>query len=184
METSLKKRFITGLLVFTALLSVALAACGGGGTANKTSNNGAPQQGGTIKVATIGDPPTLDMMSTTVLITQEITTNIFEGLFTLDARFAPKPSLAQSYQEEDQGLTWKITLRQGVHFHNGQEMTSNDVLASLNRWGKIAQYGKTLFQDLDTLVAPDKYTIVIKLKKPMPILPVLLAVPQQQAAIY
>jgi peptide/nickel transport system substrate-binding protein len=63
-------------------------------------------------------------------------------------------------------------------------MTSADVVASLNRWGKIAQYGSTLFSDLTSLVAADKYTVVIVLKKPLPILPVLLAVPQQQAAIY
>jgi peptide/nickel transport system substrate-binding protein len=137
-----------------------------------------------IKVATIGDPPTLDMMATSVLITQEITTNVFEGLFTLDSHFKPQLSLAQSYQIGDQGLSWTIGLRKGVLFQNGQEMTSADVLASLNRWGKVAQYGQILFSNLVSLTAPDTYTILIQLKKPMPIVPVLLAVPEQQAAIY
>jgi peptide/nickel transport system substrate-binding protein len=182
-RNNLKTHFTAILLVCTALLSIVMTACSSG-AANTSANNTAPQRGGTIRFATIGDPPTLDMMSTTVLITQQITTNIFEGLFTLDSHFAPKPSLAQSYQIEDQGLRWVIILRKGVLFHNGQEMTSADVLASLNRWGKIAQYGHVLFANLVNLIAPDKYTIVIQLKKPMPIVPVLLAVPQQQAAIY
>lgn len=172
------------LLSIMVLVSMLLASCSSAATNKSNSNSTTPKNGGEIKVATIGDPPTLDMMSTTVLITQEITTNIFEGLFTLDSHFAPQLSLAQSYQLSDQQRTWTFHLRQGVQFQNGQEMTSADVLASLNRWGKIAQYGQTLFADVASLTAPDKYTVVLELKAPMPTIPVLLAVPQQQAAIY
>src|SRR6266700_3145703 len=134
------------LLSLLALVSIVLASCSSS-TVNKTSNNTAPHKGGVIKVATIGDPPTLDMMSTSTLITQEITTNVFEGLFTLDSHFKPQLSLAQSYQIGDQSRTWTISLRKGVLFQNGQTMTSADVLASLNRWGKVAQYGQTMFAD-------------------------------------
>lgn len=182
-KNSLRRHLSLALLSLMALASLILAACSSS-TARMVATTTTPQRGGTIRIATIGDPPTLDMMSTTTLITQEITTNIFEGLFTLDAHFNPQLSLAQSYQIGDQGHTWTITIRKGVLFQNGQALTSADVLASLNRWGKIAQYGQTLFADLQSLTAPDSYTIVIQLKNPMPIVPVLLAVPQQQAAIY
>ena len=43
------------------------------------------------------------------------------------------------------GLTYTFKLRQGIKFHNGKEMTSEDVVASLTRWGKQSIYGKALF---------------------------------------
>ena len=43
------------------------------------------------------------------------------------------------------GLTYTFKLRQGIKFHNGKEMTSDDVVASLKRWGKQSIYGKDLF---------------------------------------
>src|SRR5947209_20285633 len=104
MKKSPKGHLSLVLLSLLALVSIILASCSSS-TANKTSNSTMPQKGGIIKAATIGDPPTLDMMSTSTLITQEITTNVFEGLFTLDSHFQPQLSLAQSYQIGDQGLT-------------------------------------------------------------------------------
>ena len=43
------------------------------------------------------------------------------------------------------GLTYTFKLRRGIKFHNGKEMTSDDVVASLMRWGKQSIYGKDLF---------------------------------------
>jgi len=97
-----------------------------------------PQRGGTIRDATIGEPPMLDMMATTATITTTITTNIYEGLFTLDSHLSPKPSLAESYQIEDRGLSWVIDLRKGVLVHNGQEMTSEDGPGGGSTPGKIS----------------------------------------------
>ncbi|HTK07943.1 MAG TPA: ABC transporter substrate-binding protein [Ktedonobacteraceae bacterium] len=185
---NLKSRHpIKVILICTALFSLLLTACSSGGTTTSSASNSTttPKRGGTIKYATVGDPPSLDMMETTADLTQSITTNIYEGLFTIDSKYAPQLELAQSYQVQNNGLTWTIHLRQGVLFQNGQEMTSADVLASLDRWGKLSDYGQRLFADMKgNILAPDKYTIVLQLKSPMPIIPVLLAVPQQQAAIY
>ena len=179
----LKRRFRGGL-VFCAVPLLALLACTSTVIDTPPVDSTSPRRGGMIRIAQIGEPPSLDVMATTAGITTIETASIYEGLFTLDSQLVPQPSLAQSYQIEDQGLRWVIALRKGVHFHNGQEMTSDDVLASLNRWGKACTAGRILFKNLASMDAPDRYSIVIHLKKPMPVVANLLAVPQNQAAIY
>ena len=175
------------LKVFATLLALVLAVfagCSSKPTDTTDTDPTAPQRGGTLRFATIGEPPTLDMMATTLTVSVDVTSNIYEGLFTLDSHFLPQPMLAQTVKTEDQGLRWVITLRKGVLFHNGQEMTSDDVVASLNRWGKRTSGGHTLFQNLAKLDAPDRYSIVIRLKRPMSIVANLLAVRPGFAAIY
>ena len=46
------------------------------------------------------------------------------------------------------GLVYTFKLRQGVKFHNGKELTSEDVVASLKRWGQAANTGKVLFKQV------------------------------------
>ena len=52
----------------------------------------------------------------------------------MDENYEPTPVLAESYEVSDDGMTYTIKLRQGVKFHNGEEMTADDVVASMNRW--------------------------------------------------
>src|SRR5215470_19761487 len=54
------------------------------------------------------------------------------------------PSLAESWRESDDGLTYEFTLRQGVTFHNGDPLTTEDVKFSLERYRGI---GAMLFKD-------------------------------------
>ena len=51
----------------------------------------APRKGGILKIGLIGEPPTLDAHATTAVITREIGINLFEGLYTLDAKLQPMP---------------------------------------------------------------------------------------------
>ena len=76
------------------------------------------------------------MMATTLTVSVDVTSNIYEGSFHFGFALPPQPMLAQTFKTEDQGLRWVITLRKGVLFHNGQEMTSDDVIASLKSMGK------------------------------------------------
>ena len=79
--------------------------------------------GGVLKVASIGEPPTLDIPMSTAMITYEIMWHVNESLFTYDASFNPVPLLADTHAVSDRGLRHTITLRKGVKFHNGKEMT-------------------------------------------------------------
>ena len=59
-----------------------------------------------------------------------------------------------------------IGLRKGVQFHNGQAMTSADVLASLQRWGEFGSRGSLIFDHVDSVEATGDYEITLKLKEP------------------
>ena len=81
------------------------------------------------------------------------------------------------------GLTHTFKLRRGVLFHNGKEMTSEDVVASLKRWGKVGSRGIVVFNHVEAVTAPDKYTVVMALKEPFAPLLAFLALPSSAAAI-
>jgi peptide/nickel transport system substrate-binding protein len=136
---------------------------------------GTPKKGGTLKIAILGDPPAIDPVFTTATLTGNISSHIFEGLFARGTDFAPKLGLAEKYEASTDGLTHTIKLRTGVQFHNGKEMDSEDVVASLQRWLEIGARGAFIGKRLDTLTAPDKSTVQMKFKSPTGSLPLYLS---------
>jgi peptide/nickel transport system substrate-binding protein len=128
---------------------------------------GAVQAQSHLTVALAYEPPTLDTQVTTTNTVRNVAVQINEGLFALDADYKPQPVLASGYTVSDDGLTYTFALRHGVMFHNGQEMTSADVVASLTRWTKRSSFGKTLAPSIDSIGATDDYTVVMQLNKPL-----------------
>src|SRR5438067_12708596 len=131
-----------------------------------------------------GAPPACTAHSKTASTTATPTTHLYEGLYSLDASNRPIPMLAEGHTVSRDGLTYTFKLRQGVKFHNGKEMTSEDVVASLARWGKQSIYGKALFAQVVEWKAVDKYTAEMKLKEKSAIVLISLAVPNNFGAIY
>ncbi len=125
-----------------------------------------PRMGGVLKVASIGEPPTLDVQATTTVLTYEIMWHVYEPLFAHDRAWTPIPHLADTHAVSERGLRHTITLRRGVKFHNGKELTAADVVASLKRWGKVATVGKVVWPNVESIEAKDPYTVVIFLKQP------------------
>ncbi|HWU37651.1 MAG TPA: ABC transporter substrate-binding protein [Candidatus Acidoferrum sp.] len=128
-----------------------------------------------MKIAIIGEPPSLDPMFSSATITQNMSSQFFEGLFGRSRRYAPKLALAESYDVTPDAKTHTIVLRKGVTFHNGEEMTSADVVASLKRYTEVSFRGRVVGKRLDQLQAKDKYTVVWRFKEPTGLLPVYLA---------
>ena len=143
-----------------------------------------PRMGGVLKAGMIGEAPTLDLHVTTAVITQQITWHVYETLFTYDKSLSPIPMLAEGHAIADSGRRYTIALRKGVRFHNGKEMTSADVVASLQHWSKLATPGKAIWKNVEALEAKDPYTVVIYLKEPSGSLLFALASPNNGAAIY
>ncbi len=125
-----------------------------------------PQIGGVLKVAHMSEPPTLDVPWGTAQITSIIMRHVNEGLFIFDNTFRPIPLLADSHTVSDTGLRHTINLRKNVRFHNGDELTSADVTASLTRWGRVASPGKLLWKNVASVDTPDTYTVVLNLRQP------------------
>ncbi|HTN60927.1 MAG TPA: ABC transporter substrate-binding protein [Devosia sp.] len=123
--------------------------------------------GGVIDVATIGEPPTLDPMASTADLVGIVTQHIFETLYTFDANWGSTPLLAAALPTiSADGLTYTIPLRTGIKFHDGSVMTSADVVASLERWMKIATRGKQAAEVITGVTAPDDASVIITLSKP------------------
>src|SRR5207247_3878509 len=104
--------------------------------------------------------------------------------YRLDSAKRPTSMLAASTTMRKDGLTYAFKLRPGVKIQYGKEMTSEDVVASLARWGKQSIYGKALFAQIADWRAVDKYTVEMKLKEKSAIVLISLAVPNNFGAIY
>jgi len=119
---------------------------------------------------------------------------IFDGLVAFDQTLAISPSLAQFWRASRDGLTWTFTLRQGVRFHHGRELTADDVVFSLTRVlnPRVKSGAADLFAHIRGaaefragrastvagLTAVDRYTVQVSLSEaPVPFV-TLLAVGQ------
>ena len=100
------------------------------------SLTGSGMADGVLRYATVGEPPSLDQHVVSSDLSTTIAQHVFEGLYTFNSRYEPEPLLAERAEISDGGKTILIHLRRGVKFHNGKEMTSADVAASLERWRK------------------------------------------------
>jgi peptide/nickel transport system substrate-binding protein len=143
-----------------------------------------PRMGGVLKAAMIGEPPTLDLHTTTAVIVQQITWHVYEGLYTYDKSYNAVPLLVDSHAVGDSGRTYTFKLRRGVKFHNGKELTAADVVASLKRWGRLATPGKQFWRNVEGVEAKDPSTVAMYLKEPSGALLMGLARPNNGAVIY
>jgi peptide/nickel transport system substrate-binding protein len=177
-------RVWTSRLTWTLIL---LLAGGTGwlalGPADAQGPPGAPKKGGALRVAMIGEPPSLDPHLTTATIAREIGAQIFETLYTLDGRYDPVPLLAEGQEVLDGGKRYVIRIRKGLRFHNGKELEAADVVASLRRWGAVSSSGKAVFKSVEAVEAKGPLTVEIRLKEPSVILPVVLGAIGPFAAI-
>jgi peptide/nickel transport system substrate-binding protein len=143
-----------------------------------------PRRGGVLTYALVSEPPTLDPHATTALVTAYAMHHVFETVFTINSRLEPVPMLAERYTVSPDRRTHTITLRRGVPFHHGRDMTADDVVASLTRWGRMAVRGRALFANVESLTARDAHTVVFRLRDPYALLSTDLAWWTQFAAIY
>ncbi len=75
----------------------------------------------------------LDPARVTDIYSLAVTQQIFDGLVQFDHTLSITPALAQFWKASRDGLTWTFTLRKGVKFHHGREVTADDVVYSFTR---------------------------------------------------
>jgi len=93
-----------------------------------------PQFGGEVTVAITADPPGWDpSASTSQEIPRVVYHNVFEGLVRFDRDGNIVPALATSWTVSDDGLDWTFTIRKGVKFHDGSDLTMEDIVAKFQR---------------------------------------------------
>ena len=79
------------------------------------------------------EPATLDPARIADIYGRSVAQQIFDGLVEFDRTLTIGPAIAEYWKASRDGLTWTFTLRKGVRFHNGREVTADDVVFSLTR---------------------------------------------------
>lgn len=159
------------VLAASTVLALALSACGGDGTPDSGGNSA---NGGEFNIAWNAEPPTLDPLATTATAARDISRNVFEPLLTLDSNAEVQTVLAESYEVSDDGQVITFTLRDGVMFHNGEEMQADDVVASLKSWIERTGNGQNYFSEAE-VASEGEGTVTVTLPEPMYIAASLLA---------
>ena len=124
-----------------------------------------------LKFVPDADLAILDPMITTSYQTRDHGYMVFDSLYGQDDEYRIQPQMAAGHVVEDDGKTWKISLRDGLVFHDGERVLAKDCVASINRWGKRDSFGQALMTMVNEIDAPDDRTIRFQLKQPFALLP-------------
>ena len=84
-----------------------------------------------LKFTPVADVTVLDPMFAGPEVTGLHASMVWDTLFALDSQFNPHPQMLEGYTVEDDGKTWRLTLRPGLRFHDGEPVLADDVVASL-----------------------------------------------------
>jgi peptide/nickel transport system substrate-binding protein/oligopeptide transport system substrate-binding protein len=120
MTTTRWASFLVLGLALTGLLALGLPA-------------DAQRRGGTYRMALVADPPTLDPAQASDTTSSAIIRQVFDGLVELNEQMEVVPAIAKTWRISADQRVYTFTLRRGVRFHNGREVTAADVKYSLER---------------------------------------------------
>ena len=156
-------------LVLVLCLALTAAACGGGGE----ESGGAAKD--TLTWVQAADVTSLDPHVGKETPAVTVTSQIFDTLLTMDENNEPAPLLAESFEQLDE-RTYEFKLRQDVKFHDGEAMTADDVVFSLNR-ARESNYVSYVVDAISEVEKKDDYTVIVKTKEPYSPLLSALTVP-------
>lgn len=171
------------LLAATALV---LAGCG----TPPTSGDSAASADSTLRVATVGEPTTLDPIFSLSADSDRINNQIYETLTRLEDGSTSNvvAGLATDWTANDTATEWTFTLREGVKFQDGTPFDAQAVVANFERWLDLpvelqprAYAFSTVFgafgaeSALKSVDAPDARTVTLTLSAPRPNLPIQLS---------
>jgi peptide/nickel transport system substrate-binding protein len=114
-----------------------------------------------------GDAYSLNPYPLNETITNAVNHHIFDTLVAADPNLQPQPALAEKWEVSDDAITWKLFLRKGVKFHNGNSFTADDVLFSFDK-AKIREtsvFSYTL-STVDSYKKLDDHTVELICKQP------------------
>lgn len=176
MHGSRRKRF--GLAAVSIALATMIAACSSGSDAGSGTSDGKPQTGGVATVDWVANPTNLDPLKYNVLGSYNVTSLVYSTLFRWDEKGGLNPELATEDPDiSEDGLTYTITLRDDVTWHDGSAFSSKDVAHTIKAV-LDPKNGSTWFASLSPITkveTPDATTIVLTLSRPHSVLQGMLA---------
>jgi peptide/nickel transport system substrate-binding protein len=115
-----------------------------------------------IAIALSADITSLDPQGHNDTKSETVSFLLFNRLFRLNTDFKVVPDLAESW-EQPSSTEWLIKIKEGVKFHDGSEMTAEDVKASLDR-SKVMPKVQQVLSEIESIEVVDKYTVKITTK--------------------
>src|SRR6266536_4355452 len=125
----------------------------------------APKPGGSFVSAQTTEATGLDPQLVPAFSRSRRSPMMYSQLVRFDPDMNPIPELAESWEVSKDALTWTFKLRQGVKFHDGQEMTSADVKFTFDRLFEKSP-GKTDFIAVDKVEAAGRHAVKFVTKEP------------------
>lgn len=181
-------------IVFVLIFSLVLSACGGGtstpsgsndsgstgstgqtpaasdgtATAEATEPPASAASGGEIIIGNNADAKVLDPHLSTDLYSSRVYSQIFETLVVTDFAGEYTPNLATDWTIEEGGKVWTFELREGVKFHDGTDMTAEDVKFSFERLKdpETQSPHRPDFAGIETIEVLDDHTVKVTLAEP------------------
>jgi len=152
--------------------STVLAGCtggdsGGDGSTETGSGSGDGKHGGSMTFALGGSPANLSYWQSYDTVTNNLTTQIWDSLLEYsEPEMELKPALATSWESPDD-TTYVYELREGVTFHDGSEMTADDVIASaeLTLRDEAKSPLAWMFGAVDEFEKIDDYTVQVNMSE-------------------
>jgi peptide/nickel transport system substrate-binding protein len=150
----------TALVALGLAATLSLAGCATSGDSAASSSS--------IEIGSLYEPQNLSNVAGGGQgVTEAFNGNVYEGLYKLADDGSVEPLLAESNTVSDDGLTYTFTLKSGVTFHSGKELTSTDVKASIDAvLAEDSQSArKSSFGAIASIETPDDATVVITLEE-------------------
>lgn len=157
------KRIIAVLLVLC--LSLGLFACSKGGDTKKDTADGKDTPAGAASEMTVQigpNPETLDPALNSAVDGGNMLITLFETLLIIDENNEVQPGQAESYEVSEDGLTWTFTMRDGLKWSDGTDLTAKDFEYTMKRIcdpETAAPYGETVVGMIDGYPDADKLNV-------------------------
>jgi peptide/nickel transport system substrate-binding protein len=134
--------------------------------------------GDTLVFSPVTDLTGLDPFFSATDMTTHHVGLVFETLYAMDETLTPRPHLVEGTAIEDDGKRWRITLRDGIRFHDGEPLRAQDAVASIQAWIRTGDaFARKIASVTDSLEATSDRELQFRLKKPFPLLAHGLAKP-------
>ena len=141
-----------------------------------------PARASTLRFVPQANLTALDPIWTSAIVTQIHGYHVYDTLYGVNAEQQPLPQMAEGHTVSDDKLTWRIRLRDGLRFHDGEPVLARDAAASLERWSKRDPFGQLLAKVVERWGTADDRTVEIKLTRPFPMLLDAIAKPDANVA--
>src|SRR5271167_345044 len=154
MDRISRRQFVRGAAATTAAMTLGTPAVRGG------------KDGQVLRFVAEADLKILDPVWTTAYITRNHGYLVYDTLFGTDENSQVKPQMVDRTTVSPDGMKYTFTLRDGLRWHDGHPVVSEDCVESIKRWGKTNRFGQLLMASTGRIAPVDNKTFTLELAEP------------------